>query len=222
MKDNSSKKLTRYFKYNISKIFLLGVLMGVIFMAIHVVTRAFDSQKISMKYNAKTHASYKSNKGIDVDICWEMVKNTEYKEQINAYLGRYVTYETFCDNLRFIVKEESITVSYTDDSQVRAKRIANVIKGKLCRYLKENNNVEEIISESITEAEEIKVTKEPRIRLGITYFTELGIVVGWVLGIIIFFIAYYSNGRIKTKADIEDELHMVVLAELPYVTEIVK
>ncbi|MBE5935195.1 MAG: hypothetical protein E7262_05325 [Lachnospiraceae bacterium] len=222
-KDNNSGKLKRYFKYNMARIFLVGLLIGTVFMAVHVVTRSLDSQKFEIKYNAYIYASYnllEGEKDITSKDCFDAISSGEYKTQMEAYLGSYVTYDEFLDNLRFDVEEGKITTYYTDDSQVRAKRIVNTVSGKLCDYFSKSNKVGYIIKNGKTIAEEVKVMGEPTIKLGITYFTEIGLVVGWIIGVIIFLIIYYGNGRIKKKVDIEDELHVLVLAEVPYIEEL--
>lgn len=224
MGNNSFSKLKRFYKYNIAKIFLIGILCGSIFMAIHVVTRAVDSQHFSMMYTAHIYVSYTmmdNSSDISVNDCWDVVKNSRYTEEIKAYLGSYVDYDDFLNNLRFEISDGKITVYYTDDSQVRAKRIVNNVSSKLCSYFSSENRVGYISKNGKTIAEEIKVVQEPRIKIGVTYFTEIGIVLGWIIGIIIWFIIYFGNGRIKSKSDVEEELHITVLTEIPHIDELV-
>ena len=224
MKNNGFSKIKRFYKNNIAKIFLIGILCGSIFMAIHVVTRAIDSQHFTIKYTAHIYVTYTmidNNSDISMKDCWNVVKNSRYTEEIKAYLGSYVTYEDFLDNLRFEIADGKITVYYTDDLQVRAKRIVNNVSSKLCSYFSSENRVGYISKNGKTIAEEIKVVQEPRIKIGVTYFTEIGILLGWIIGIIVWFIIYCGNGRIKNKSDIEEELHIVVLTEIPHIDKIV-
>ena len=72
-----------------------------------------------------------------------------------------------------------------------------------------------------TIAEQIRVVNEPRIKMNVLYFTELGILVGWLIGLLLGFVIYMSNGRIKNKTDIEEQLHIVLLAEVPNLKDIV-
>ena len=187
-KNNNSNKLKRYYKHNMAKVFLIGILCGAIFMAIHVVVGTIDSQKFSIKYTAAVSVSYDLKDGenkITSQECLDIISSTEYATQMKAYLGSYVTYEQFLSNLKFDIKNSGITIYYTDESQVRAKRIVNTVSGKICNYFYESNKVAYIGKSSKTTAEEIKVLAEKRIKLGITYFTEIGLVVGWILGYII-------------------------------------
>ena len=56
-KSNNSGKLRRYYNKNIAKIFLCGILFSTIFIAIHVVVGALDSQRFAMKYSASISIS---------------------------------------------------------------------------------------------------------------------------------------------------------------------
>jgi capsular polysaccharide biosynthesis protein len=177
-----------------------------------------------MVYTAHISATYSLQNGVSnitPKQCWDAVKNSSYTDEIKAYLGSYITYDDFLDNLRFEISDEKITTFYTDDSQVRAKRIVNTVTGKLCNYFVDQNKVVYISKNGKTIAEQVRVVGEPRIKINVLYFTELGILAGWLLGLIIWTIIYVGNGRIKNKSDIEEHLHTVLLAEIPHIKDIV-
>lgn len=226
MNGNSGKqRILRYYKFNMPKIFLIMLLCGAICAAIHVITRSFDSEKFNFNYRANIKAEYElreDQKEITVDDCWNAIQTDKAKEEIKAYLGSYVTYEEYIKNLEFQVEKGMIITYYTDTSQVRAKRIVNTVSGKISTYFYEQDMVRFISKKGRTDAEQVKVMGENTIKFGITHFTEIGMACGLVFAFILFGIIYLCNSRIKNKADIEDELNLVVLASIPYTREIMK
>ena len=223
--NNNSGKLKRYYKRNIARIFLCGILFTTAFMAIHVVSSSMDSQKFSIKYKAYINSTYTPSigaKDITTTECMNVISNGKIAEDIKYYLGSYVTYEEFLDNISFQIKDRIITTYYTDESQVRAKRLVNTVTRKLNNYLIDTGRVEYISKSGETYAEETKVLATPKIKLGMLYFAELGFVLGCVVGCVVAFVIYFINGRIKTKHDVEDELHIAVLTEIQYVEDLAK
>lgn len=226
MNGNSGKqRLLRYYKFNMPKILLIALLCGVIFTAIHVITRSFDSEKFTFNYKASIKAEYElreDQKEITVDDCWSAIQTDRAREEIKAYLGSYVTYEEYINNLEFQVEKGTITTYYTDTSQVRAKRIVNTVSGKISTYFYEQDKVRFISKKGKTDSEQVKVMGKKTIKFGITHFTEMGVTSGFVFAVVLFGIIYLCNNRIKNKADIEDELNLVVLASIPYTRKIMK
>ena len=224
-KNNNSGKLKRYYSKNKSKIFLCGILFSVMFIAVHVVAGALDSQRFAIKYSAYISSTYTPSvgeKGITAKECMDIVSSKDFAEQIKYYLGSYVTYEEFLNNVSFEEKDNNIVVYYTDESQVRAKRMVNTISRKVNSYLLDKGRVEHSQKNGGTQASETKVQEPPRIKLGMLYFAELGMLAGCMFGCIMLFIVYFGNGRIKTKSDVEDELHIAVLAEIQYIDDLAK
>ena len=222
---NNSGKLKRYYSKNKTKIFLCGILFSVMFIAIHVVAGALDSQRFAIKYSAYISSTYSpgiGEKGITTKECMDIVSGEAFAEQIKYYLGSYVTYEEFLENVSFEEKDNELVVYYTDESHIRAKRMVNTVSRKINSYLLNNGRVEYIQKNGGTQAEETKVQETPRIKIGMLYFAEIGMVIGCIFGCIMLFVIYCSNGRIKNKSDVEDKLHIALLAEIQYIDDLSK
>ena len=224
-KSNNSGKLRRYYNKNIAKIFLCGILFSTIFIAIHVVVGALDSQRFAMKYSASISSTYASSlggEGITAKECKDIVSSEAFAEDIKYYLGSYVTYEEFLNSISFEVKKNDILVYYIDESQIRAKRMVNTVSRKLNNYLLDKERVEYIQRNGNTTLDETKVQEPPRIKIGMLYFAEIGMVAGCLFGCVMLFVVYFANGRIKTKSDVEDKLHIAVLTEIQYIEDLAK
>ena len=77
MNGNSGKqRLLRYYKFNMPKILLIALLCGVIFTAIHVITRSFDSEKFTFNY---VYADYGPMNMDEVAFVLGMVPNFKIK-----------------------------------------------------------------------------------------------------------------------------------------------
>lgn len=211
----------KYYKYNLFSIFLIGLLGGVACLAVYIIQTGIVSENFIFDYTATTNISLEDNVGVTEKECYNLVEDQDVKEEIKSYLGSYISYDEFVKSFDLSIDEDTLTVYYTNENKDRAKRSANRFANVLCRNLISVGKISNYQKIGFTEIERNKKYKDNKItKLQVTLFVEFGILVGMVLGFIIWTIIYCVNGRIKSKKDIEDELNIVVLAEIPYINNL--
>lgn len=215
------KRLFEYYKYNFFSIFLIGLLGGAVCLAVYIIQSGIASENLIFDYTATTKIVLIGNKDVTEKKCYELVNDQDVKETIKGYLGSYISYDDFVKNFELSLKDDVLTIYYTNENSDRAKRSANRLGNVLCRELINIGEIENYERLGITQIVRNKRYKENAItKLQVTLFVEFGVVVGLVAGFIIWTFIYCINGRIKSKKDIEDELNIMVLAEIPHINNL--
>lgn len=215
------KRLFEYYKYNLFSIFLVGLLGGVACLALYIIQKGIVSEDFIFDYTATTKISFEKNDEITEKECYKLLEDQDVRAEIKSYLGSYITYSEFVKNLDLSVKGDILIVSYTNENSDRAKRSANRFANVLCRNLISIGKIVNYQKVGITDVVRNKKYKANRItKLQVTLFVEFGIVAGMAFGFIVWTIIYCANGKIKNKRDIEDELNITVLAEIPHISNL--
>lgn len=215
------KRLIEYYKYNFFSIFLIGLLGGAVCLAVYIIQSGIVSENLIFDYTATTKIALMENENVTEKECYELVNDQDVKETIKGYLGSYISYDEFIKKFELSLKDDLLTIKYTNENSDRAKRSANRLGNVLCRELLNTGEIKNYEKVGITQITRNKKYKDNAItKLQVTLFVEFGIVAGLVMGFIIWTLIYYINGRIKSKKDIEDELNIMVLAEIPHINNL--
>ena len=212
------KRLFEYYKYNFFSIFLVGLLGGAVCLAVYIIQAGIVSENLIFDYTATTKIALMGNENVTEKKCYELVNDQDVKETIKGYLGSYISYNEFIKSFELSLKDDVLIIRYTNENSDRAKRSANRLGNVLCRELINTGEIKNYERVGITQINRNKKYKDNAItKLQITLFVEFGVVVGLVVGFVIWTFIYCVNGRIKSKKDIEDELNIIVLAEIPHI-----
>ena len=215
------KRLFEYYKYNFFSIFLVGLLGGAVCLMLHIILSGIASENLIFDYTATTKIALLDNETVTEKKCYELVKDQDVKETIKGYLGSYISYDEFIKNFELSLKDAMLIIKYTNENSDRAKRSANRLGNVLCRKLINIGEIKNYERVGITEITRNKRYKDNAItKLQITLFVEFGVIVGLAVGFVIWTFIYCVNGRIKSKKDIEDELNIIVLAEIPHISNL--
>lgn len=215
------KRLFEYYKYNFFSIFLIGLIGGAVCLAVFIIQSGIASENLMFDYTATTKIVLMDKENVTEKMCYELCKDKDVKEQIKGYLGSYISYNEFLESFELFLKDDMLIIKYTNENSDRAKRSANRFGNVLCRELINKGKIKNYERVGITQIVRNKKYKDNAItKLQVTLFVEFGVVVGLVVAFIIWTFIYCVNGRIKSKKDIEDELNLIVLAEIPHINKL--